>query len=453
MQNRREKKALWRCLAALSAISVLRQVWRHVGEMQFTPAEATIIFFVYTALLNVWWYSIQTRVAQKAVRRFLTVGHWLTVSWFLVILLQNGIKAGQEQYGRFGGYLLAIPVIYGFQMNFYASLLLGKADDAKLDRRWYLLLIPASLIVAGYLTNQYHFFMNTEVPVPAGPSNHYRVNVGSVLAALWIIAMELLKIFNIMRSGRSIQKRWRKWLPLLELMLLILYTIPYIAIDFTPPKLEFIEYTAGLFCYEILVWESCILIGVLPVNTDYNEIFHRSDIGMQLLFPNGEVFLQSENAIAVDAERFEQLKQKGTATASSGLTLNLAQIKGGYVVFHSDTREIEQLAGELQERKASLEEESEILRTDLANQKEIRHIREQRRLYGMVYEQTEEERQEIVRILSAMRQALAYTPDARASSDEVRNLLEQFCASALCIKNRGNRILEQEYQSEAEHEA
>ena len=71
----------------------------------------------------------------------------------------------------------------------------------------------------------------------------------------------------------------------------------------------------------------------------------------------------------------------------------------------------------------------------------------------MVYEQTEEERQEIVRILSAMRQALAYTPDARASSDEVRNLLEQFCASALCIKNRGNRILEQEYQSDAEHEA
>lgn len=452
LQHRREIIILIVCFLVLSVLSVARQFWLHAGGMQFTPVEATVIFSVYAALLNVWWGSIRSRVAQKPVRRFLTVGHWLTVAWFVVRLLQNGIVPGAERYGRFSGYLLAVPVVYGFLMNFYASLLLGKADDARLDRRWYVLLIPTTLIVIGYLTNNYHSFMNTEVPVDAGASNRYRVNIGSVLTGAWIVAMELLKIVNVMRSGRHISNRFLKLLPILELVLLIAYTAPYVAIDFAPPKVEFIEYTAGLFFYEILVWETCILIGVLPVNTDYREIFHCSDIGMQILHPDGEVFVQSKAAYPLDAKLLQHLKQDKTVVLPDGMTLQIMPMKDGDTVFHSDTREVQRLAEELQEKKASLESKGVCLREELATRRALRHIREKQRLFSIVFAQTEADRQEIMKVLQAMRVELAEQAE-QSDSDAVRDLLDQFCRIALEIKTKGNQILEQEYQNEADHEA
>ena len=453
LQNKHEIKGLLYCFLVLSVLSVVRQIWLHTGGMQLSPIEAVAVFFGYTALLNVWWGAIRTRIAQPPVRRFLIIGHWLIVGWFVVRLLQNGVVAGAEQYGRFSGYLLAIPVIYGFLMNFYASLLLGKADDVRLNRRWYLLLIPTTLIVIGYLTNNLHSFMNTEVPVDSGASNRYRVNVGAVLAGVWVVVMELLKLVNILRSGRRAANRALKLLPLLELVFLILYTIPYIAIDFAPPRLEFIEYTAGLFFYEILVWETCVLIGVLPVNTDYREIFHRSDIGMQLLHPNAEVFLRSATAYPVDADLFRRLQKEGAAVLEDGMTLQMTPLKDGCAVFHSDTREVQQLAEELEEKKASLESRAVCLREELATRQALRRIREQQRLYRIVDQQTQAERQEIVRVIQAMRAQCAQKPEAAHESDALRDLLERFCRLALEVKNKGNQILEREYQNETDHYA
>lgn len=203
-------------------MSIVRQFWLHAGGMQLSPAQATIVFSVYVLLLNIWWSSILNRIAQKTVRRYLAASHWFIVAWFIVRLLQNGVTAGAEQYGRFSGYLLAIPVVYGFLLNFYASLLLGKADDAELSRRWYLLLIPATLIVIGFLTNDLHSFFHTEIPVESGPSNLYGTNVGYILTCVWIITMEIAKIVNIFRSGRRIENRLLRWLPIYDLGVLTL---------------------------------------------------------------------------------------------------------------------------------------------------------------------------------------------------------------------------------------
>ena len=449
---KRELKNVGLCFLILSVMSIVRQFWLHAGGMQLSPAQATAVFFVYILLLNIWWNSILNRVAQKTVRRCLAASHWLIVAWFVVRLLQSGITAGAEQYGRFSGYLLAIPFVYSFLLNFYASLLLGKADDAKLSRRWYLLLIPATLIVIGFLTNDLHSFFHTELPVESGPSNLYGTNVGYILTCVWIIAMEIAKIVNIFRSGRRIENRLLRWLPIFELIVLILYSIPYVLTAFAPPSIEFIEYTAGLFSYEILVWETCILIGVLPVNTNYREIFHQSDIGMQIFHLDGSVFLQSNDADLINPQMFAQLKRDNVARLPNDCELHLSPIADGYAVWRSDTHELQRLTEELQEKKELLESEDILLRTELMSRRELQRIRERQRLYQMIYNQTESERKAILSIIPKLRSEIERSAAVSGAEPEIRKMLEQICDFALVIKNTGNRLLESEHGEEGCHE-
>ena len=453
MQTRQEMKVIALCFAFLSVLSVMRQIWLHAGGMQFTPIRAVIIFFVYILLLNVWWASILRRVAQKHTRAFLAASHWLVVGWFVVRLLQNGITAGAVEYGRFSGYLLVIPVVFGFLLHFYASLLLGKSDDAKLGRRWFLLLIPAGAITVGFLTNDLHSFFHTEIPVESGPSNLYGVNVGFFLTGVWIVVMELAKIVNIFRSGRRIGNRFLRWLPVLEMAAMILYSVPYIATAFAPPEWEFIEFTAALFFYETMIWETCILIGVLPVNSEYREIFRSSDIGMQILYPDGNVFLRSGGADTLDGQQFAMLLQGKAAQTPDGRSLHLAPVSGGYAVWHTDTREIQRLTEELQEKKEALESEDILLRTELMNRRELQRVRERQRIYRMIHDRTKAEREAALAIIPRLRAAMERMGTDPAAADEARALLEEGCGYAMVIKDMGNRLLEGEYREETGHEA
>lgn len=435
----------------LSAISILRQFWLHSHNMQLTPAEATAVFGVYILLLNIWWQSVCQRVAQQAVRKFLVIFHWLLVGWMVIRLVQSGVTAGAEQYGRFSGYLLAIPVAYGSLCNFYASLMLDKRDDARLNPRWYLLLIPATFIVIGTLTNEFHSLFYKEIPVESGPSNLYQINIGFVLTIVWLAVMELAKIRNILRRGRRIENSFKRWLPILELAGILLYTAPYAAGSFAPPKMEFIEYTVSLFFYEILVWETCIMIGVLPVNSNYREIFHRSDTGMQILRPDGSVFVRSGNADALSPQQWAELLRKDELALEDGRTLRLAPVAGGYTVWHTDMRELQHLADELLEKRETLENEDVLLRAELANQQELQRIRERQRLYHLIYEQTYSERQVILEGIGKIRTEIQAGDDA-AVLERIRPWLEESCEQALVIKNVCNQLLESEYK-EGSHEA
>ena len=454
---KREKDLLTMSAAflLLSGISILRQIWINTGERQLSPAESVVIFFFYILVLNIWWNSIVKRIAQKNVRTYLLLGHWIMAGWIVVRLLQSCITAGAEQYGRFSGYLLGIPVAYVFLLNFYASLMLEAPLGERLKKRWYLLLIPASLLAVGLLTNDYHQFFARELPVESGPSNRYQPMVGFFVIAAWVIVLELAKIRNLFRSGRALQNKRLRWLPILELAAIILYTIPYALISFAPPRIEFMEYTIALLCYEALVWETCVLIGVLPVNTRYREVFQHSDIGMQILDPEGNIFERSRNADHLRPGQFDALKQKGSISLGSGLELHMAKIGGGYVIWHTDNGQLKRMLAELKEKQEELSDEDLLLRTELANRQEMLRVRERQRLYELIYKETEDDRKKMLSIIAKIREEMEKEapddPGAFSREERIGLLLQEGCDVALRIKLFGNRLMEKEYREEEEH--
>ena len=76
---------------------------------------------------------------------------------------------------------------------------------------------------------------------------------------------------------------YRKLIPFYEPILLFLFSIPYAATAYVV-RFELVEYSAGLIFILVLCWELYILTGLIPVNTQYEEVFRRSTVAMQIFF-------------------------------------------------------------------------------------------------------------------------------------------------------------------------
>lgn len=138
---------------------------------------------------------------------------------------------------------------------------------------------------------------------------------------------------------------------LLRAILLFLFSIPYAATAYVV-RFELVEYSAGLIFILVLCWELYILTGLIPVNTQYSEVFRRSTVAMQILSPTGERIAVSENAADITPAMLEALKQNQHFSATEDITMNLHQIPGGYMVWQTDLSQINQALRELQRLNA-----------------------------------------------------------------------------------------------------
>ena len=107
------------------------------------------------------------------------------------------------------------------------------------------------------------------------------------------------------------------------------------------------------------------MTGLIPVNTQYSEVFRRSTVAMQILSPTGERIAVSENAADITPAMLEALKQNQHFSATEDITMNLHQIPGGYMVWQTDLSQINQALRELQRLNAESDETSIQARNDI----------------------------------------------------------------------------------------
>ena len=173
---------------------------------------------------------------------------------------------------------------------------------------------------------------------------------------------------------------YQKLVPFYEPILLFLFSIPYAATAYVV-RFELVEYSAGLIFILVLCWELYILTGLIPVNTQYSEVFRRSTVAMQILSPTGERIAVSENAADITPAMLEALKQNQHFSATEDITMNLHQIPGGYMVWQTDLSQINQALRELQRLNAELEEEQDLLAQEIRIQSDETSIQARNDIY------------------------------------------------------------------------
>ena len=215
------KKSIVRLFAAaalLFAVSAYRQL-----SMQYWPEDSLrpyLVWAVYMLLLLRWQYSITTKITQKAMHCHLTAQNIVSILYLTVRFIQDAIN---------------IAAIFIPLFGLYGSFYLGRPENYRISRKWYLLLIPACFLsVTALNDNLYHFFYYI-VPNEPQPNLYFHPYIGTYIVHIWALSMIAYQVYFIYQRNGTTKSDplYRKLIPFYEPILLFLFSIPYLYPDRT----------------------------------------------------------------------------------------------------------------------------------------------------------------------------------------------------------------------------
>lgn len=377
------KKSVIRLFAAaalLLAVSAYRQLsTQHWPEDSLRPY---LVWAVYMLLLFGWQYTISTKITQKTMRTHLTAQNIISILYLTVRFVQDAFLYVNIPWMRFTGYFINIAAVFIPLFGLYGAFYLGRPEDYRISKKWYLLLIPACFLSVMALTNEWHHFLYYIVPEEPQPNLYFHPYIGTYIIylwGLWMIAHQVHVIYQRNGTTKS-DPLYRKLIPFYEPILLFLFSIPYAATAYVV-RFELVEYSAGLIFILVLCWELYILVGLIPVNTQYEDVFRRSTVAMQILSSDGERIAVSENAAEITPAMLEALKQNQHFSVTEDVIMHLHQIPGGCMIWQTDLSQINHAFRELQRLNAELEEEQDLLAQEIRIQSDEASVQARNDIY------------------------------------------------------------------------
>ena len=366
--------------ALLFAVSGYRQL-----SMRYLPEDFLrpyLVWAVYMLLLFGWQYTISTKITQKLMRIHLTAQNIVSILYLTVRFVQDAFLYVNIPWMRFTGYFINIAAIFIPLFGLYGAFYLGKADDYRISKKWYLLLIPACLLSVLALTNDLHHFFYYIIPEESQPNLYFHPHIGTYIVYIWGLSIISYQVYVIYRRNGTTKSDslYRKLIPFYEPILLFLFSIPYAATAYVV-RFELVEYSAGLIFILVLCWELYILVGLIPVNAQYEEVFRRSTVAMQILSSSGETITASENAAEITPAMLEALKQNQHFSVTKDIIMHLHQIPGRYMVWQTDLSQINHALRELQRLNAELEEKQDLLAQEIRIQSDETSIQARNDIY------------------------------------------------------------------------
>ena len=316
------------------------------------------------------------------MRNHLTAQNIVSILYLTVRFVQDAFLYTDISWMRFTGYFINIVAVFIPLFGLYGAFYLGRSEDYRISKKWYLLLIPACFLSVMALTNDLHHFLYYIVPEEPQPNLYFHPYIGTYLIylwGLWMIGHQVYVIYQRNGTTKS-DPLYRKLIPFYEPILLFLFSIPYAATAYVV-RFELVEYSAGLIFILVLCWELYILTGLIPVNTQYEEVFRRSTVAMQILLPSGETIAASENAAEITPAMLEALKQEQRFFATEDITMYLHPVLGGYMVWQTDLSQINHALRELQRLNAKLEEEQDLLAQEIHIQSDEASVQARNDIY------------------------------------------------------------------------
>ena len=398
-----------------------------------------VLYACYCFLIGVWIFSIQVRVTQKSMRVYLLLEALVMLLGLTIRFVQDTFLTNDVLLMRVSGFCVWATLLPMVLLGFYAALGLGRADSYRFSWKWYLLLLPVLLMTYLFVTDEQRHFVCYIIPEETQPNLAFHPYIGTFIMCGIGLALVLARILVIYRRNRAMARsRFLRWfLPLFEPLLLLAFSFEFFAVSLQLiPSLagkEVLELYAKLYYAEILTWEVYIYVGLVPVNTDYREIFEHATVGMQLLFPDGSA-LRSKNAAEIPIRRLHSLRDGQYWEPDPGKELHLHRVAGAEFFWTKDVSFLQTTIEELNRSAEALAQEGVLLEEELKTRNQEARIEAQNRIYDALTGEVQGQ-------LRLMREIVKkYRP-----GEENRDLLCELVVLGTYVKRRCNlRLIEKD---------
>ncbi len=407
------------CLAL--GLFVLAGFFRQMDRLAAPlPSAACFLLtnLIYIGLAMAWGFSISRRSLHRDDRRWLLLGCAMAVLWLFLRAVKYRFFS-DDTITRHLWYLYYVPQILATLFSLFAALQLGRREGDALSRKWYLLFIPAVLLIGGVLTNDLHQLVFRAVPGAATLEADYTHGWMYYLAMTWIVGLLLATGIIVYRKCRVSESRRYAWIPLC----VFLGGFALCALSFA--NIYTFHKMPECFCLTFAAfWESCLQVGLLPTNGHYRFFFSESTVAAQIVNGRGEPVYRAKNAPNLTPDQLE-------AAACESILLNAdtrlqsASVQDGRVYWLEDISKINRIQAQLAEINAQLSEENELIQAENELKRQRAQIEEQNRLMDAMLSLVQPQLLAINRLLS----------------DKSAQSLKHICILGAYVKRRVNLAL------------
>ena len=407
------------CLAL--GLFVLAGFFRQMDRLA-APLPSAVCFLltnlIYIGLAMAWGFSISRRTLHRDDRRWLLLGCAMAVLWLFLRAVKYRFFS-DDAITRHLWYLYYVPQILAPLFSLFAALQLGRREGDALSRKWYLLFIPAVLLIGGVLTNDLHQLVFRAVPGTATLEADYTHGWMYYLAMTWIVGLLLATGIIVYRKCRVSESRRYAWIPLC----VFLGGFALCALSFA--NIYTFHKMPECFCLTFAAfWESCLQVGLIPTNGYYRYFFSESTVAAQIVNGRGEPVYRAKSAPNLTSDQLE-------AAACESILLNAdtrlqsAPVQDGRVYWLEDISKINRIQAQLAEINAQLSEENELIQAENELKRQRAQIEEQNRLMDAMLSLVQPQLLAINRLLS----------------DKSAQSLKHICILGAYVKRRVNLAL------------
>ena len=419
MSAARRKSAAKLCAAL--ALFVLAGVFRQMDRVTAPlPSAACFLLtnLIYIGLAMAWGFSISRRILHRADRRWLLLGCAMTALWLFLRAVKYRFFS-DDTVTRYLWYLYYVPQILAPLFSLFAALQLGRREDDVFSSKWYLMFIPAALLIGGILTNDLHQMAFRALPGAATLEAAYVHRWVYYLAMTWTVGLLLATGLTVYCKCRVSESRRYAWAPLC----VFLGGFALCALSFA--NVYTFHKMPECFCLTFAAfWESCLQVGLLPANSHYRYFFSESTVAAQIVDEQGTPVYRAKNAPDLTPGQLGAAA-RGPILLNADTRLQSAPVQDGRVYWVEDISRINRIREQLAEINARLAEENELIQAENALKRQRAQIEEKNRLMDTMIALVQPQLLQINHLLE---------------EESVRNL-KRICLLGAYVKRRVNLAL------------
>lgn len=378
---------------------------------------------ILLSLVIFWGVSIIHRIIRKDLRLYLLIIAIFILFFLVVRMIKYGLTRNDDILNRYLWYSYYVSQCLIPPTLLLASLSIETKDGKPLKKTWFLIFIPAIILLSLIYTNDLHqlafIFEYSENDFS------YKHGIVFYLAIIWEILITIISIIIMIIKCQVSACRKKIWIPIFTFLGCVFISTICFLVNISSFKIP------ELLCFScILIIASCINIGLIPSNINYEKYFYHSMCSAFITDENLQVIYRSKSSLSLDKE---QLK----SAIISPIMINKntrfygAKIHGGYTFRSEDLSLINEINIGLQEAKQQIKEENDIIEAENEMKKQSAKIDEQKKLYAKVETYTKDEINKLNNLL------LLKT----INEEDFINKMRFACVLAAYIKRRSNLIL------------
>lgn len=379
---------------------------------------------IQISLVIAWCSSVRTRIINKQVRHYLMAVGILLAFWLILrtckweFIAQNG-----THLGRYLWYSYYIPMVFVPLLGVFIIDHIGKAENYKTPNSLKYMYIPAAFLVAAVFTNDLHQLVFS---FPNGLENCESDCIYYILYYItmaWFILLGIYFVVMLIKKSRVPGSKHFQKLPAVILCISIVFWALY-CLHIVGGDL------AAIDCIMIIaLLESAIQIGLIPSNTNYNELFRNSTVSAQIVDTDYQPCMVSGTATPLSEDVMRSAEAEPVDLGDT--ILHSKAITGGHVLWQDDVKQINDLIEQLRDTQERLGESNELLKAELELKENRARTEEKSRLYDRIAK-------EVAVQLAKAEELLKL---AQTEPKQTKSAIAKVSVICAYIKRRGNLLM------------